>query len=1015
MRKRYLFAVTLTFAFTVPAADWPQFRFGANRGAASPEELPGKLHLQWTREFATPDPAFPGEVRLRYDATYEPVVMGDTLFVPSMVTDSVTALDTGSGKVRWRFYAGGPVRFAPVARDGAVWFGSDDGHVYCVNATDGKLRWKFYGHPDQHQYRNLLGNRRLISMWPVRGGPVLHGGTIYFTAGLWPEEGIFIHAIDAKTGSRIWMNRETDNIAKANPDHGVQQDMGLSPQGYLAVVDGRLVAPCGTQLPAVFDLKTGKLGKYTMGWGGRTGLPKGTWFVAGTGQFLAHGGDLYDMRRPNDEKFADPRGREDFKSDLYPGGFTRIQIDPTNQKFLGDFRRPVLTGDTMIYTDNGIVAEDITNPALEPRTRDPRRRRDQYPDKWRTTFPQRWKLDTPLRVRIQSGTRLYATGPGTVAAIDLPAPGAQPTISWQAKVAGEPLSVVAANGRLFVTTREGRLYAFGARDLPRPVAHAKPNAPASGTGREAEALKQAAGASEGYAVVLGLSDGALAEALAGDFTVIAIDPDAGKVDALRRRLHARGLYGSQVTALVGDPLGFSLPPFIASLVVTETPARLGASDSATAVPIIFHALRPYGGTACLPIPGNARENWKKSAAECTSAKTGEAGEWLLLTRTGSLHQSADWSHAGGDAGNTGSSDDRFLRGPLGLLWYDGSIRWERKPGKTEVRVAGGRIFVRANRMLAIDVFTGRRLWERPMPQAGGANEVGEFVALDDAIYVAAGRSCIVLDTASGMQRASFPMPETIDGSLVHLRLWKDGLIGQLGKHVICLDRQTGKLRWFFEAARAQLSLAVGGNRVYISELINPRRGETIRKSGMKIHALDIATGQSLWQIPGGAEVCYSEVHDLLLSSEGIYRGRDGALHRRAKLADPTKDKGNYKSSSYIAGDKLLVGGSDNYVLYDLSSGDKLASQVEWFRRGCTPLRTSPYLVTTRYRGNAAYIDLDTQQFQPLWNLRAACSNNIFPANGVLNVPNLSGGCTCNYTPSSMALVPRGVLKVGKGK
>jgi len=78
-------------------------------------------------------------------------------------------------------------------------------------------------------------------------------------------------------------------------------------------------------------------------------------------------------------------------------------------------------------------------------------------------------------------------------------------------------------------------------------------------------------------------------------------------------------------------------------------------------------------------------------------------------------------------------------------------------------------------------------------------------------------------------------------------------------------------------------------------------------------------------------------------------------------------------------------------------------------------RTSPYVATTRYKGNAAYIDLDTQKFQPLWNLRAACSNNIFPANGVLNVPNLSGGCTCNYTPSSMALVPRGVLKPEKKK
>ena len=367
MHKLRVLFFTLALCLVTQATDWPQFRFGANRGAASPETLPSQLHLQWSRKFAAPSPAFPGEVRLRYDAAYEPVVMGDTIFVPSMVTDSVSALDTASGEVRWRFFTGGPIRFAPVAHDGAVYFGSDDGFVYCVNAADGKLRWKFYGHPEGRADRNLLGNRRLIPMWPVRGGVVLHEGVVYFAAGLWPEEGIFIHAVNAKNGRVIWTNSDSDKIAKANLDHGVEQVMGLSPQGYLAVVDGRLVAPCGTQLPAVFDLKTGKLGEYTMGWGGRTGLPKGTWFVAGSGRLLAHSGDLYDMRRPNDEKFADPRGRPDFKGKLYPAGFTRIQIDPSNQKYLGDFRRPILSPDTMIYNENGIVAEDVTQMKLEPR------------------------------------------------------------------------------------------------------------------------------------------------------------------------------------------------------------------------------------------------------------------------------------------------------------------------------------------------------------------------------------------------------------------------------------------------------------------------------------------------------------------------------------------------------------------------------------------------------------------------------------------------------------------------
>jgi len=40
------------------------------------------------------------------------------------------------------------------------------------------------------------------------------------------------------------------------------------------------------------------------------------------------------------------------------------------------------------------------------------------------------------------------------------------------------------------------------------------------------------------------------------------------------------------------------------------------------------------------------------------------------------------------------------------------------------------------------------------------------------------------------------------------------------------------------------------------------------------------------------------------------------------------------------------------------------------------------------------------------------NNNRYPANGVMNVPNLTAGCTCNYAPVSMACVPAGVVERG---
>src|SRR5439155_15040993 len=70
-----------------------------------------------------------------------------------------------------------------------------------------------------------------------------------------------------------------------------------------------------------------------------------------------------------------------------------------------------------------------------------------------------------LEVLTRAGSRLYAAAQGQVLAYDLPLRqvGARP--SWQARVDGRPAHLVAGAGRLFVSTREGRLYCFGGDDL----------------------------------------------------------------------------------------------------------------------------------------------------------------------------------------------------------------------------------------------------------------------------------------------------------------------------------------------------------------------------------------------------------------------------------------------------------------------------------------------------------------------------------------------------------------------
>ncbi|MHC4508562.1 MAG: outer membrane protein assembly factor BamB family protein, partial [Planctomycetota bacterium] len=997
-------------------ADWPQFRYDAGRTAASPEELAEQLHLQWIRELGAPRPAFPLEVRLLFDASYEPVVVGKTMFVPSMVNDSITALNTETGAKRWRFFANGPVRFAPVVWQNKVYCVADDGYLYCLSATDGRMRWKFRGLPAGRQDRKLLGHGRLISLWPARGGPVLADGVIYFAAGLWPSDGVFVYALDAQSGGLLWSNTDSNHIPEANMDHGIGQYAGITPQGYLAVVGGRLIVPCGAQLTAFLDLKTGKLQDYHTGWGGRVGLSKGTWFVAGVKSYLSHSGDLYDLSRDNKERFRDPRGRRDYKSQLYPGGFTRFQIDPTNQKDLGPFREPVLTPEVMFTTEpeSGIVAHDLVSAELvsiDANEIPAHRKDDKYPDTLTGLFRQLWNLPSKLRIHIKAGPRLYVGGQGQVAAIRIPQGDESPELTWSAKIQGTPHRMLAAHNKLFVVTREGCIYAFGTRHETEPVVHRyKSTALKRGPwSARASNILAATKVTEGYALVLGIENGGLVKQLLrqSQLYVIAVDDDAKVVERLRRRLDEAGLYGLRASVHVGDPLTYPLPPYMASLIVSEKAADLISTPSSEIVKAMVHSLRPYGGTMCLPGSADVVELLDNSKLDGFVRR--RARNLVLLSRRGPLPGSADWTHEEADAANTGASEDRFLKAPLGLLWFDGSMRWYRKPGGTVVRVAGGRVLVKAEKLTAIDVFTGRTLWQAALPFPHSPTD--QMVTTDNAIYVTGGPDCVVLNPRTGQETWRISLPAGLEGTWLNLHVWKDYLVARSGRHLFCVNLRTGKDLWRYECSQANVSVAVGGGRVFCAELLNPRRPQTEGQAPM-MRSFKIKTGELLWETQGGLVLRYSEEHDLIVTSSGIYRAGDGTLAANLPAPPKAPEKGQAPTAPRplsIIDRSILWGTVEKFVLRDLFTGEASGAQTVWVRRGCTGLRSSATMVTTRFRANVACIDLESRSITSMWNVRPGCYNNLFPANGVLNAPCLTGGCTCNYTPASQAYVPVSVI------
>ncbi|HEV3026642.1 MAG TPA: PQQ-binding-like beta-propeller repeat protein, partial [Planctomycetota bacterium] len=119
--------------------DWPMWRYDGARSAGSPDEIAASPNLLWSRKFPPVRRAWPlePEGRLDFDASYEPVVMGKSLFLGSPNDGSVAAYDTETGEEKWRFHTEGPVRCAPACWKGKVYAGSDDGYLYCLSAESG--------------------------------------------------------------------------------------------------------------------------------------------------------------------------------------------------------------------------------------------------------------------------------------------------------------------------------------------------------------------------------------------------------------------------------------------------------------------------------------------------------------------------------------------------------------------------------------------------------------------------------------------------------------------------------------------------------------------------------------------------------------------------------------------------------------------------------------------------------------------------------------------------------------
>lgn len=225
-RLAWIFAASLVAWTGAPAQD--QFRGDAShRGtlaSPAPQTLTG---IKW--QFSTG-----GAV------VSSPVAAAGVLYVGSD-DGHLYALDAATGRQRWAWRTDGPVPSTPAVHEGRVHVLSYDGWLHTLDAATGVPLWKFATEGERRfEARGLHGTRprtqTVADPYDVfLSSPAVAGGIVYFGS----SDG-HLYALDAATGALRWKQR-TGDVVHASP----ALDDGLVVVGSW---DGRLYA---------FDAATG--------------------------------------------------------------------------------------------------------------------------------------------------------------------------------------------------------------------------------------------------------------------------------------------------------------------------------------------------------------------------------------------------------------------------------------------------------------------------------------------------------------------------------------------------------------------------------------------------------------------------------------------------------------------------------------------------------------------------------------------------------------------------------------
>jgi len=805
--------------------------------------VPAKPALRWTyRQRHRPKTAWPepfGELQfIDFDYADQVTIDKGRVYFGSSADHTIRALDVDSGGEQWVFHTEGPVRFAPVLCKDRLCAVSDDGHLYCLKASNGELVWKRRLAPG---HERCIGNGQMVSKWPCRSGVLVEGDRLYTTAGMWSGDGVIIYCLDARTGRVIWRNDTTGNRWMLLP-HGSGYG-GVSPQGYLALYKGTVYVAAGRSAPAIFDAATGKLLFHEIGLGYKAHYPGGSWIMA------AH--DWVMFKRQHNYKDTDVKTAE-YELGRNAEGIILYNYRTGNPEIAtvgGRVVAAAVEGDLVLAGAGSVIRVNAAELRDAYKAHKQVGKQKGGPKYYDPTPLAKWDTDIGrVYTLLIAGDTIIAGGKGTITLLDVTS-GRK---LWRRNVEGAVRGLSVSEGTFIATTTSGKVYCFGqgASDSAKVVSHRR-SVPA-GTNDASSKVIEGTGITEGYCLMLGAGDGSVLFDLLKrtKLTVYCLEPDAAKRNRIRALLDEAGMLGTRAQLHDGAFDRVPYAPYSGNCILWG--AELGSPADQVDFEGLYRSLRPYGGVACeLGDGSSACVSRSRLLAGGVPEKEMAGGPFGTLVRRGPIPGAGEWTRCHANPGNTFSTRDDIVSPPLGILWWGGvgperivSRHW-RPPVPL---FSKGRLFIQGQHdIIGVDAYTGREMWNRHIEDIGRfppALRGGNIITDGDRVYCVKGLTCHALDAKTGKTVREYthvltPEQEAEARKLIPLH----GVLSRKAKSGKYALRNPSIVWEFLGMAGGRMIGTLGYDASNLKH-----NGLAIPNQSRYLFAYDKATGEKAWEI-----------------------------------------------------------------------------------------------------------------------------------------------------------------------